>query len=83
MWNPVWLMMRRPSSKGPLRIDQFSDEKQSMLLENPGKVIELKNVRVITRLTKDEKKHALAITFELGKVFQMAFDSGKTLVLKL
>lgn len=75
LWIPVWLIMRRPSSKGPLRIDQFSDEKASMLMESPGKIIELKNIRQISRLAKDEKKHALAIMFEIGKVFQMALDS--------
>lgn len=71
MYQESWLILRRPSSRGPLRLEKFKNEKASMLMESGGKCIELKDIYEIDNIRKDNKS-TVNVMFENGKCFQMA-----------
>nr|XP_033799669.1 docking protein 4 isoform X2 [Geotrypetes seraphini] len=62
IYRRCWLVFRKSSSKGPRRLEKYPDEK-SVLLRGCPKVTEITNVKCITRLPKETKRQAVAITF--------------------
>lgn len=70
MYQQYWLILRRPSSRGPLRFEKYKNEKASMLMESSGKPVELKDIRSIDHLRKDEKS-TVFVYFRNGKSFQI------------
>ncbi|XP_030060775.1 docking protein 4 [Microcaecilia unicolor] len=62
IYRRCWLVFRKSSSKGPRRLEKYPDEK-SVLLRGSPKVTEISNVKCITRLPKETKRQAVAITF--------------------
>ncbi|KAM8888532.1 docking protein 4 [Synchiropus picturatus] len=62
IYRRCWLVFRRSSSKGPHRLEKHQDEKSSYS-RTCLKVIELSNVKNVTRLLRDTKRHAVTVVF--------------------
>ena len=75
VWHKRWIVLRRASSKGPIRLDKYFDEKSA---RNGGhhKTSLLTNVASIARLPNSCRKYAFGINFHNGTNKCFACDSG-------
>ncbi|CAG2109787.1 unnamed protein product [Medioppia subpectinata] len=74
VWHKRWLVLRRASSKGPVRLDKYFDEK-SARTGGHHKTYLLTNVSSITRLANTCRKYAFSVQFHDQNLKCFACDS--------
>ena len=74
-WKKTYLILKKPSSKGKLRLEKYEDER-SALMGAECKVIELSDVKSIDRLPIDSKRWTVNIVFINDTSQQFYCDSS-------
>jgi len=64
LWKKRWIILRRASSKGPVRLEKYFDERSSRNICHQPKTILLTNVTNVCRLSSTVKVHSFAISFD-------------------
>lgn len=73
VWNRKWLMLRRQSCKGPVRLEKYKDEATASVMSIYGadkKIIDLTRVERIERLPESVKKHGINILADVSLSIQ-------------
>ena len=77
LWKKRWVIMRRASSKGPVRLEKYCDERSSRNLSHHPKTILLTSVTNVCRLSSTVKVHSFAVSFDASSTSRwFACDSG-------
>ncbi|XP_064641406.1 docking protein 5-like isoform X2 [Lineus longissimus] len=74
VWQKRWVILRRASSKGPRRLEKYMDERTASHVSF-HKMIELTDVKNVSRLPSDIRKYAIAIFFKDNTSRQFACES--------
>ncbi|XP_036427128.1 docking protein 5-like isoform X2 [Colossoma macropomum] len=62
IYQKCWLVMKRASSEGPDMLEKYSNQR-STSTKSPQKVMSLTNVKNVSRVPKQQKKHAVMLEF--------------------
>lgn len=76
IWHKRWTVLRRASSKGPIRLEKYFDEK-SARSHSLHKTYLLTNVASISRIPSNCRKYAFAFNFHDGSHKWFSCDSGE------
>jgi len=63
LWKKRWIILRRASSKGPVRIEKYIDERSSRNVAHTPKILYCDSVTNVCRLSSTVKVHSFAISF--------------------
>lgn len=64
LWKKRWIILRRASSKGPVRLEKYCDERSSRNISHHPKTLLLTNVTNVCRLSSTVRVHSFAVTFD-------------------
>lgn len=64
LWKKRWIILRRASSKGPVRLEKYFDERSSRNVSHSPKLLFCNNVSNVCRLSSTVKVHSFAISFD-------------------
>ena len=69
------MILKKASSKGPARLEKYQDEKTASINKFDPKSIFLSDVRSVSMLPSDIKKHTFVVSFNNGSK-QYCAESG-------